>query len=369
MHHVYARSEQYTPRHASNQALRRRRQALRRRREVSGRQVAGALLVAALFTATATPSYASTQYVVQPGDSLWALARTHGASVSELAEANAITDPDLINVGTLLTIPQREASGADADVHVVARGETLWRIAAQYSIGLGQLARQNGLTGPDPVIRPGQTLIIQPGVSDSGSAEPAPPPPPRAVHVVRRGDTLWSLAKNNGISLRDLLVANDMNDEAVIHVGQTVLVPGAIGLLPPELVADPVKVALVPVFDRWANEYGVPSDLLKALAWFESGWDNNKVSSAGAIGIGQILPITADFVSENLIGATLDPNNPDQNIQLSARFMRYLMDKTGDQRLAVASYYQGLTATRQHGIYRSSLYYVDGILTLRARFD
>jgi LysM repeat protein len=361
MHHVYARRDQYTPRHA-------RTQALRRRREVSRRQVAGALLAAALFTATATPSYASTQYVVQAGDSLWALARTHGVSVGDLAEANAITDPDLINVGTLLTIPGREASGADADVHVVARGETLWRIATRYGIGLGQLARQNSLTGPDPVIRPGQTLIIQPGVSDSGPADPAPPPPPSAVRVVRRGDTLWSIAKNNGVSLRDLLVANGLSGEAVIHVGQTVLVPGAVGLLPAELVADPVKVALVPVFDRWANEYGVPSDLLKALAWFESGWDNTRVSSAGAVGIGQILPITADFVSENLVGATLDPHDADQNIQLSARFMRYLMDKTGDERLAIASYYQGLTATRQHGIYRSSLYYVDGILTLRARF-
>jgi hypothetical protein len=49
--------------------------------------------------------------------------------------------------------------------------------------------------------------------------------------------------------------------------------------------------------------------------------------------------------------------------------MRYLLDEAGDVRLAVASYYQGLRATREHGIYSSSQFYVDGILALRDRFD
>ena len=49
--------------------------------------------------------------------------------------------------------------------------------------------------------------------------------------------------------------------------------------------------------------------------------------------------------------------------------MRYLLDNAGSVELAVASYYQGLTATRQHGIYASSEFYVDGILALRERFN
>ena len=81
-----------------------------------------------------------------------------------------------------------------------------------------------------------------------------------------------------------------------------------------------------------------------------------------------MLPITADFVSDVLIGETLDPFVPEENIRLSIRYLRYLLDETDDVRLAIASYYQGLTATRRHGIYNSSQFYVDGIIALRSRF-
>ena len=82
-----------------------------------------------------------------------------------------------------------------------------------------------------------------------------------------------------------------------------------------------------------------------------------------------MLPITADFVSDVLIGETLDPLVPEENIRLSIRYLRYLLDETDDVRLAIASYYQGLTATRRHGIYTSSEFYVDGIIALRDRFS
>jgi soluble lytic murein transglycosylase-like protein len=139
--------------------------------------------------------------------------------------------------------------------------------------------------------------------------------------------------------------------------------------IPAELAGDPDRLALLPVFDRWAAEYGVPPDLLKALAWFESGWNNELVSSAGAIGIGQVLPITGDFVSEVLIGAPIDLDVPEENVRAATRYLRYLLDEAGDVRLAIASYYQGLRATRAHGIYASSEFYVDGIMALRDRFD
>jgi soluble lytic murein transglycosylase-like protein len=74
-------------------------------------------------------------------------------------------------------------------------------------------------------------------------------------------------------------------------------------------------------------------------------------------------------VSDILIGEELDPQDHEDNIRISARYMRYLLDEAGDVRLAVASYYQGLRATREHGIYSSSQFYVDGILALRDRFD
>ncbi len=364
----HARYGRHVPRHASNPELLERWGASRR-------QIAGALLVGALVTATSTPAYASSEHKVQPGDSLWALAKANGVSVAAIAEANGLLNPDLIKIGTIIVIPDPEGSGADPDVHIVVPGDTLWGIAAHYGIGLGQLARQNGLAGSDPVIHPGQELVITPGAgdttpSDSATGAGAVVSAPR-TYVVVAGDTLWAIGDRLGVPVADLLSANGLTEAQPILVGQRLVVPTAtvnLANLPADLAADPGRLALVPVFDHWAAEYGVPADLLKSLAWFESGWNNTKVSSAEAIGIGQILPITADFVSEHLIGATLDPFVASDNIQISARYLRYLLDNTGDPRLAVASYYQGLTATRQHGIYRSSQFYVDGILSLRSRF-
>ena len=121
--------------------------------------------------------------------------------------------------------------------------------------------------------------------------------------------------------------------------------------------------------DYWASRYNVPPEMLKALTWWESGWNNNAISSAGAIGIGQLLPSTAEFVADVLIGEELNPHVVDDNIRMTARFVRYLLDETGnDRRLTLASYYQGLFAVRRYGIYNISKPYVNGILALQDRF-
>ena len=76
-------------------------------------------------------------------------------------------------------------------------------------------------------------------------------------------------------------------------------------------------------------------------------------------------------MSEVLLGEDARPADiaRGEHPALSIRYLRYLLDETDDVRLAIASYYQGLTATRRHGIYSSSEFYVDGILALRTRFD
>lgn len=122
------------------------------------------------------------------------------------------------------------------------------------------------------------------------------------------------------------------------------------------------------MIDHWAAHYGVPADLMKALTWFESGWNNSLVSSTGAIGIGQLMPDTVRFVSDILIGIPLDPNSPNDNVRMSARFLAYLLNATGEPRLALGAYYQGLASLRRNGIFKSSVFYVEGILALRSRF-
>lgn len=341
--------------------------------------------------ATTLQPVAGIEHTIAPGEALSTIASTYDVSVDQLVTANELGDPDFIVAGRTLTVPERESAAGNTSttaqgvpsVHTVEPGDTLWAISALYDVPLGALARQNEIGG-DAVIYPGQALELPRGdevdpivasdpVDDEGEHAAADTAPVARSHVVAPGDSLWAIALEFDVTVDDLSTANGLESSAVLRPGQRLLVTSqaaALAELPEDLRSDPERLALLPVFDAWAGAYGIPADLLKSLAWFESGWNNDKVSSADALGIGQVLPITADFVNEVLLGgASLDLYVPDENIQVSARYLRYLLDNAGSVRLAVASYYQGLTATRQHGIYESSEFYVDGILALRARFD
>lgn len=215
----------------------------------------------------------------------------------------------------------------------------------------------------------------------STQAAAARSPRPSGPNVVSRGETLSEVAGRLGVSVADLARANGIANPDRVRAGRRLVVPGAGGAStatrsrasrrpgPDELRRQPARRALAPRFDAAARNHGVPADLLKAVAWQESGWQNDKVSSTNARGIGQLMPDTVTFVNERLLGARLDPHRPEQNIEMSARFLRYLLDSTGGNvPMAVASYYQGLASVRRDGPLRVTEQYVANVLALRAKF-
>ena len=124
----------------------------------------------------------------------------------------------------------------------------------------------------------------------------------------------------------------------------------------------------MPTFELWAAHYGMRSDLLKAMCYMESGWQAGAISSTGAVGIGQLMPDTAQFTSM-LIGRTLDRADPNDNIHMSAKYLRWLLDRTGwDVRKALAGYYQGLGALQANGMYADTVQYVKAVLALQSTF-
>ena len=190
-------------------------------------------------------------------------------------------------------------------------------------------------------------------------------------YTIRPGDWLSSIAERYDTTVEELARVNTLTNTNLIYVGQVILVPTSrTGSSPADATPSPTSGFTVEQrLDYWANRYNVPPEMLKALTWWESGWNNNAISSAGAIGIGQLLPSTAEFVADVLIGEELNPHVVDDNIRMTARFVRYLLDETGnDRRLTLASYYQGLFAVRRYGIYNISKPYVNGILALQDRF-
>ncbi len=86
--------------------------------------------------------------------------------------------------------------------------------------------------------------------------------------------------------------------------------------------------------ERAARANGIDPKLLTALVWVESGFDPSAVSHAGAIGLAQLMPATAE-------GLKVDPYDPEQNLDGGARFLAAMVDRFGSTELGLAAYNVG----------------------------
>lgn len=112
------------------------------------------------------------------------------------------------------------------------------------------------------------------------------------------------------------------------------------------------------VVQKTASRYGLDPGLLKAVIRVESDFNPLAVSSAGAMGLMQLMPSTAKS-----LGVT-NPFDPQQNIDGGARYLKSMIDKFGDVNLALAAYNAGPGAVDRHGgvpPYRETLSYLQKI--------
>jgi peptidoglycan hydrolase-like protein with peptidoglycan-binding domain len=124
----------------------------------------------------------------------------------------------------------------------------------------------------------------------------------------------------------------------------------------------------VPVLlDDWSGRLGVDSKLVRALAWMESGYQTRIISSAGARGVMQTLPSTRDYVETVLAGHAI-PKTVSGDVEVGVLYLKHLLNAfSGDDSLALAAWYQGEQAVRDHGVYTVSKPFVANVLALRAR--
>ncbi len=187
--------------------------------------------------------------------------------------------------------------------------------------------------------------------------------PPSRTYVVRPGDSLTAIAHRFGVSLGALARANHLDLEHVLLIGAKLRIPG--GSTGSALAASPTEVRAR--LDYWSGRLGVSPQLVRALAWMESGYQPNVVSKAGARGVLQTLPVTRDFVEDVLVGHAL-PRTLDGDIETGVLYLRHLLGRfDGNEHLALAAWYQGEAAVRKHGVLPVTKPFVAGVLALKAR--
>ena len=254
-------------------------------------------------------------------------------------------------------LPLSASLASAAQTHVVQPGETLSAIADQYGETLADLVALNGIDNPD-LIQAGASLTI------SGFASS----PALRSYIVLPGDALSDIADQYGVLVRDLVELNGLENEDHIVIGQVLTLPASHATATRFRVShDDAERAL-----RAAElNYGLPSGLLLALAWQESGWQQQMVSESGAVGLTQILPDTANWALEWLAPESTGWEwSAQDNADMGAAILRHWLDLAdGDVEVALGAYYQGWTRMAEYGPLEETREYVANVLALVQRFE
>jgi N-acetylmuramoyl-L-alanine amidase len=239
-----------------------------------------------------------------------------------------------------------------ASSYIVRPGDTAPDIAMRHGTTVAALLGVNRLAAPD-LIRVGQMLQIPDalmalpayarGASDS------------ETHRVGRSEGVFEIARRFGIDPTALARTNGIGVNAPIAEGDELVVPGRL----------PRMNALVSYV---AGDAGVDARLLRAVAWAESQWHQDRVSPTGAVGIMQIEPFTGEWVSRHIAGSHLDIWRAQDNVTAGALLLRHLMTKhEADIVASLAGYYQGDASVATHGVYDDTRRYQHEVQALIAQ--
>jgi len=264
-------------------------------------------------------------------------------------------------IGLLLASPGGSLS---ADEYNVVEGDTLSEIAARYGVTVEELAETNGIVDPNLILS-GEVLLVPGGAGgQAANGRQGGQTSGGATHIVQFGDTVSEIAESFGVPAVAIVIANDLTDQHFIMEGQALTIPVVLSPL-----VRPVSPRIEALLDEFAAVEGLDPGLVKAVAYVESGWQPDAVSSIGAMGVMQIVPSTGYWLETEVFGYDLDiETSAYDNIKAGARYLRVLLDLTGDIDQAVAAYYQGYSALSLGVIYEDTIQYVASVNSTRERF-
>lgn len=162
----------------------------------------------------------TTVHVVQRGDTLFKIAQQYGTTVEAIAQANGLTDVTMLTVGQRLLIPN--ATSTDPGVpttYLVQPSDSLRSIALRFGTSIADLAKRNFMLNPQQLYV-GLQLAVQESSTGAAGIKTG------WLHTVTSTDTLYRVSMQYGVTLSQLLKANALNPDAVLFPGQQLIIPG-----------------------------------------------------------------------------------------------------------------------------------------------
>ena len=129
------------------------------------------------------------------------------------------------------------------------------------------------------------------------------------------------------------------------------------------------RPAVLQILKAAAAAQQLDPKLILALSYWESGWDQSRVSVTGAVGLMQVEPPTGAEAGPALLGRPVNLQDPVDNADVGAAVLRQDLNTFGSPELALAAYYQGPNSLRADGMFPDTQAYVSGILALAGRMN
>ena len=149
------------------------------------------------------------------------IAKKFGTTYQELARINGISDPNKIQVGQVLKLP----NSSSISTYKVVSGDILIKIAKKFGTTYQEIAKLNGISNPN-VIQVGQILKIPGSNSSNTTTSNQNSSSSYITYTIVSGDTLSKIAQRFGTTYQELARINGIANPNIISIGQIIKVPG-----------------------------------------------------------------------------------------------------------------------------------------------
>jgi membrane-bound lytic murein transglycosylase D len=159
---------------------------------------------------------------IAAGDTLWKIAKKYSTRIGAIVELNNLDNPKLIRPGKELVVPVRKGLQSYSDaapvsfegrmVHAVQKGDSLWGISRRYGVKIADLLAWNRLTNKSRIFEGTKLFVSSAGATALASGQ-------GAVHVVERGDTLWSISRSRKVTVSQLRNWNGLGVDNLLQPG------------------------------------------------------------------------------------------------------------------------------------------------------